>query len=95
MRRLHLYLGSLLVGAVLIVPVSVQAKKHNCPDQNGRHGYYDDDRKDCHYWDDREEHAYGSWWEAQGHKTRRAFNRLRAKQRSEYWKWRHEHPDRD
>ena len=93
MQRLHLYLGSLLVGAVLIAPVSVQAK--HCADQNGKHGYYDNGHKDCHYWDDRENHAYQGWWDSQGHKTRREYNRLKAQQQAEYWKWRHEHPDHD
>ncbi|HEV2020998.1 MAG TPA: hypothetical protein VGQ94_00565 [Terriglobales bacterium] len=94
MQRLHLYLGSFLLSAALIVPVGVQAKNH-CPDQNGKKGYYDNGHKDCHYWDDREDHTYQTWWEAQGHKTHREWSKLKAKERSEYWKWRHEHPDND
>ncbi|SPE44674.1 exported hypothetical protein [Candidatus Sulfotelmatobacter sp. SbA7] len=92
--RLHRYLGSLLVGAALIAPVSIQArdkdKDRNCPD----HGYYDRDHKDCHNWDDHESRAYQAWEEAQ-HRTHREFSSLKAKEQSEYWKWRHEHPDDD
>jgi hypothetical protein len=92
MLRLHRYLGSLLVGAALIAPVSIHAndKDRNCPDK----GYYDRDHKDCHNWDDHEGRAYKDWEKAQ-RKTDREFSKLKAKEQSEYWKWRHEHPDHD
>lgn len=92
MQRLHRCLGSLLLGAALIAPVGLQAKdkNHNCPNN----GYYDRDHKDCHNWDDHEGRAYQSWEEAQ-HKTHREFSKLKANEQSEYWKWRHEHPDDD
>ena len=52
MQRLHRYLGSFLMGAVLIAPVGAMAnafeEHHNCPNS----GYYDRDHKDCHGWDD-------------------------------------------
>jgi hypothetical protein len=92
--RLHRYLGSLLVGAALIAPVGIQAREkdrdRNCPDN----GYYDRDHKDCHNWDDHEGRAYQSWEESR-HRTHREFSRLKAKERSEYWRWRHEPPDND
>jgi len=92
MQRLHRCLGSLLLGATLIAPVAIQAKdkKQDCPNN----GYYDRDHKDCHTWDDHEGRAYQSWEEAQ-HKTHREFSKLKAREQSEYWKWRHEHPDDD
>ncbi|MGO9863822.1 MAG: hypothetical protein ACLPLR_09450 [Terriglobales bacterium] len=91
MQRLHLCLGSLLLGATLIAPVGIQAKdRKNCPNN----GYYDRDQKDCHNWDDHENRAYLSWEESQ-HRTRREFAKLKASEQSEYWKWRHEHPDDD
>ena len=92
MQRLHRCLGSLLLGATLIAPVGIQAKdkNQNCPNK----GYYDRDHKDCHTWDDHEGRTYQSWEEAQ-HKTHRDFSKLKANEQSEYWKWRHEHPDDD
>jgi hypothetical protein len=94
MRRLDWYLGSLLLVAVLIAPVGIRAKDrdkdHNCPANR----YYDRDRKDCHNWDDHEGRTYQTWEEAQ-RKTHREFSRLKAKEQSEYWQWRHEHPDDD
>ena len=97
MQRLHRYLVALLLGAALIAPVGIQAKNkdkdQNCQDKDKR-GYYDRDRKECHSWDDREDHAYQKWLETK-HWTHREFSKLKAKQQSEYWKWRHEHPDDD
>jgi hypothetical protein len=92
MQKLHLYLGSLLVGVALIAPAAIQANDgdRSCPNN----GYYDRDRKDCHAWDDHEGRAYRAWEKAQ-HKTDREFSRLKDKEQSEYWKWRHEHPDHD
>jgi hypothetical protein len=94
MQRLHRYLGSLLLGVALIAPVGIQAedkdKDHNCPNN----GYYDRDHKDCHSWDDHEGRAYQTWEQAQ-HKTHREYSKLKADEQSQYWKWRHEHPDND
>ena len=93
MQRIYRrYVGSFLLGAALIAPAGLWAKdkNQNCPDK----GYYDRDHKDCHTWDDHEGRAYQSWEEAQ-HKTHREFSRLKANEQSEYWKWRHEHPDDD
>jgi hypothetical protein len=90
--RLHRYLVSLLLGAALLAPVGAQAKKHPCPDRDGKRGYYDNDSRNCHYWDNGEDHHYQSWEQAR-HQTHKDFARLRAKQQREYWKWRREHPD--
>jgi hypothetical protein len=95
MKRLYHCVGLLLLGGTLIAPVGIQArdrddKDHSCPNS----GYYDRDHKDCHGWDDREGRTYQSWEETR-HKTHRDFSRLKNKEQSEYWKWRHEHPDDD
>ena len=92
MLRFHRYLGTLLVGAALIAPAGMEAndKDRSCPDK----GYYDRDHKDCHNWDDHEGRAYQAWEKAQ-RKTHQEFSKLKAKEQSEYWKWRHEHPDND
>ena len=92
MQRIYQYVGPLLLGAALIAPAGLQAKdkNHNCPDN----GYYDRDHKDCHAWNDHEDHAYQTWEEAK-HKTHREFSKLKGKEQSEYWKYRHEHPDND
>lgn len=95
MQRTHRYLVSFLLGAALIAPVGLQAKDRepNCQEK-GRHGYYDRDRRECRDWDDHEDRAYQKWLESKRW-THREYSKLKAKQQSEYWKWRHEHPDDD
>jgi hypothetical protein len=96
MKRLDHCVGLLLLGVILIAPVGIQArdrdrdKDHSCPSS----GYYDRDHKDCHAWDDHEGRAYQSWEETK-HRTHREFSKLKNKEQSQYWKWRHEHPDDD
>jgi len=92
MQRLNWCLGSLLLGATLLAPVGLQARDrhHDCPNN----GYYDRGHRDCHAWDEHEGRAYQSWEEAQ-HRTHREFSSLKAREQSEYWKWRHEHSDDD
>ena len=95
MKRLHWYLGSFVLCAVLMAPAGIQAEeRHDCPARDGRQGYYDNNHKDCHYWDDHEDHAYQTWAQTK-HKTKREYSKLKNKERSEYWEWRHEHPDND
>src|SRR5690242_8919610 len=96
MQRLNWYLGSLLLGAALIVPTGMKAttfadQHNNCGD-NDKRGYYDREKKECHSWDDREDRALQKWQEAR-HKTHREFSKLKAKEQAQYWKWRREHPD--
>ena len=44
---------------------------------------------------DREDGAYQRWSDERHNQTHRAFSKLKRKEQSEYWKWRHEHPDND
>jgi hypothetical protein len=43
---------------------------------------------------DRENRAYDKWLKEKHH-AKREFAKLKAKEQREYWKWRHEHPDRE
>ena len=52
--------------------------------------YYDRDHKDYHNWDDREASAYRTWQQERNENSE--FSKLKRKEWSEYWKWRHEHP---
>ena len=92
MRRL---LGSFLLGAVMAMPVVVRAAdEHERHEANRVEHYYDKDAKAWHEWNDQEERAYHHWWEETHHK--RAFHdwdRLRNRDRQEYWRWRHQHPE--
>jgi len=57
--------------------------------------YYDREHRDYHAWTVREDGAYRRWRVERHYRTHPAFYRLRRKERAEYWKWRHEHPDHD
>ena len=103
MRRMHRYLGSLLLSVALIAPVGIQAgsnfrddSRQDARERNERdqRRYYDRDYRDYHRWDNREDGRYRSRG-TERHEAYRPFYKLhRAKQRA-YWKFRHEHPDRD
>ena len=58
------------------------------------HRYYDRERKDYHHWDDREDARYRRWQEGR-HQQYRDFYRLHRRDQSEYWIWRHSHPEDD
>jgi hypothetical protein len=85
MRR---YLGAFLLSAMLITPVAMRADDHH--DKR----YYDRDRKDYHEWNEREAQAYRRWQEER-RREYRDWNKISRKDQSEYFKWRHGHPDLD
>ncbi len=103
MQRVHRYLSSILLGATLVAPMVVTAspnpqdtKAEKREEQRKREQrYYDRDHKDYHVWNDREDGAYRRWAEEKHYQTDRAFSKLKRNEQSEYWKWRHEHPDND
>jgi hypothetical protein len=55
---------------------------------------YDRDHHDYHNWDDREDRAYRSYLTEQ-HQAYRAYGKQNRKTQSQYWNWRHSHPDQD
>ena len=73
----------LLLTGTLLMPVAF-AKDHR---------YYDRDSKDWHVWNNNEDRAYRHWMTEERHERYRAYNRLRAEQQAEYWRWRHAHSD--
>ena len=56
--------------------------------------YYDREHKDYHEWNEAENAAYRHWLMEERHEHEyRDLNRLKRAEQSEYWRWRHEHPD--
>ena len=86
MRR---YLGAILLSGFLLSPAIAMADDHH----DSR--YYDRDRRDYHEWNEREQRAYRHWLEQERHRTYHDWERASARERREYWRWRHAHPDRD
>ncbi len=82
MKRL---VAVLVFGASLAAPVASFADEY--------HRYYDREHHDWHEWNDREARAYRHWLVEERHERYREYARLRARQRREYWEWRHAHED--
>jgi hypothetical protein len=55
---------------------------------------YDKDHKDYHNWDDKENKAWGQY-QTENHQKSYEFSKANQKQQSQYWNWRHAHPDKD
>lgn len=53
---------------------------------------YDRNHKDYHNWDDHEEHAWGQF-EVETHRNHHDYQHANKKEQSQYWNWRHSHPD--
>jgi len=55
---------------------------------------YDEDHRDYHRWDDREDRAYRRYL-GERHEEYREFSQRSNEEQRDYWNWRHSHPDAD
>jgi hypothetical protein len=84
----------LILGAALSIPVAVGAQdrndrqEHRESEQSKR--YFDKSAKDYHEWNQDEDRRYHEYVKER-HLKDRDFNRLNARDRNAYFKWRHEH----
>ena len=91
MHRPHGYMGSLLLTAALAAPVAIMAVP--VPQEASvRVRVYDRNHKDYHNWDDNENRAWGHFLTA-NHRNSHEYSRSNKKEQSQYWNWRHSHPD--
>jgi hypothetical protein len=88
MRKL---IGTFLLGAMLVLPLTVQADDHDRRDDHSQK-YYDSNHKDYHQWNDQEQREYDRYL-SENHRKHQDFNRLSKRQQQNYWKWRHDHGD--
>lgn len=94
------YVASVFLSAALLAPMGAFAmaapqddhERHEQEERERR--VYDPYRKDYHNWDEHENGLYRSWLETR-HEAYVDYNRLRAKEQREYWKWRHEHEEHE
>jgi hypothetical protein len=89
MKRQGLFLAGLFLAAALVVPLATPV---SATPQVVSVRIYDRDHKDYHNWDDNETRVY------EGYRHDHAglnvtFGKNNRKQQSDYWNWRHEHPD--
>ncbi len=91
MRHGYSFTTSLVLAAALLSPLAIIAAP---APQGVQIRIYDRDHRDYHNWDDRENHAWGIFL-TDHHRKNHEFSRSNRREQSEYWKWRHHHPDRD
>jgi hypothetical protein len=89
MQRAHGYIASLLLAAALAAPVAIIAVP---VPQEVQVRVYDKDHKDYHNWDDNENRAWGRFL-TENHRNTHEFKKANKREQSEYWNWRHAHPD--
>ncbi|HXQ25176.1 MAG TPA: hypothetical protein VN822_02100 [Candidatus Acidoferrales bacterium] len=90
MHRAHRYIASLFLTAFLAAPVVTMAARPQ--DASVQVRVYDKDHKDYHNWDDNENRAWGVYL-TNNHKKSHEFSTANKKEQSQYWNWRHSHPD--
>jgi hypothetical protein len=83
--------ASLILTAALMAPVTILAASKPQSDSITVRGY-DKDHKDYHNWDDNENRAWGVFLTT-NHRKQHEFSKSSKKEQSEYWNWRHSHPD--
>jgi hypothetical protein len=83
------FAAALAAPAVIAIPTSLQAQTAVVQLR-----VYDREHRDYHRWDDREDRAYRSYYVEQ-RRPYIVYRRMRRPDQRLYWKWRHEHPDRD
>jgi hypothetical protein len=93
MHRANRYITSLFLTAALAAPVAIMAipVPQEGRDQNR---VYDKQHKDYHNWDDKENHAWGQYL-TENHKSSHEYSKANKKEQSQYWNYRHAHPDKD
>jgi hypothetical protein len=91
MHRSHHYLASLFLTAALAAPISMMAAP--VPQEAGvQVRVYDKNHKDYHNWDDNENRAWNRYL-TENHRDSHEFSRANKREQSQYWNWRHAHPD--
>src|SRR5271165_1699658 len=91
MRFTNRFIGSLILAAAIAAPMTMIAAPGR--DDNGVSvRVYDRNHKDYHNWDDHENEAWGIYL-TNNHKKSHEFSKSSKKEQSNYWNWRHSHPD--
>ena len=93
MNHLERYLGSLFLVAALATPATIMAVPAPQDDREHKR-VYDRDHKDYHHWDDNENRAWGHFL-TENHRESHEYAKSNRKEQSEYWNYRHSHPDKD
>jgi hypothetical protein len=86
-------IASLFLAAAVAAPLSMMANP--VPQEAGvQVRVYDRNHKDYHNWDDNENRAWGVYL-TENHKNHHDYARASKREQSNYWNWRHSHPDEE
>jgi hypothetical protein len=83
MKKINRYAASALLAIALTAPLAMAQ-------DNKR--YYDKAHKDYHEWNDNEAKSYAKFREEK-HIPNHDFSKAKPVERTQYWSWRHDHPD--
>jgi len=86
------YLIFLFLTAALTASVAPKATAQEVVVTTDHHRYYDRNHKDYHEWNDGEDRNYRIYL-GERHRDYREFRLTTSRQQSDYWNWRHSHPD--
>src|SRR5580704_8398669 len=93
MHRANRYITSLFLTVALAAPVAMMAIP--VPQEDGHQNrVYDKEHKDYHNWDDNENKAWGQYL-SENHKSSHEYSKANKKEQSQYWNYRHAHPDKN
>jgi hypothetical protein len=93
MHCAHRYIASLFLTAALAASGSIVAAA-TPQEASVQVRIYDRDHKDYHDWDDHENQQWGVFL-SENHRKHHEFSKAKKREQSEYWNWRHAHPDKD
>ena len=83
-RDMRKFTGVFMLGALLGLPVFAQDSRH----------YEDKAHHDSHDWNASEDDAWRRYLE-EHHRKAHDFAKASRREQSDYWNWRHSHPDSD
>jgi hypothetical protein len=94
MRTLSRFYRFGLLSVALLAPLAVSPTALRADDDDHRREkhYRDSRHNDDHVWNDHEDRAYRMWVQ-ENHRKYNDFNRLKDRDRQNYWDWRHDHSD--
>ena len=92
MLVMHRFIGMVVLAAALAAPLAISAAA--APQVSVQFRAYDRDHRDYHDWDGRENHRWGIYLN-NNHRRYHEYRRSHRHEQSDYWRWRHEHGDRD
>ncbi len=83
------FVNVLFLSVALSVPLALQAQDHQ-DTQNKR--VYDSAHKDYHEWNANEDQTYHQYLK-DNHKKDHDWSKASKKEQTDYWNWRHQHPE--